>query len=136
MIDELTEPDEQISADDMETLALNLLSTLSMEGVEGSPLDADLIWKIVERAATDATSVYHVVGNTDETLDDDETVMDWLHAIDLDPLETVVNDLLDEHATTILDRSGSRIVIIDFVDNPYHGTYLHHPWRDPFNEAP
>ena len=26
-------------------------------------------------------------------------------------------------AMTILDRSGSRIVSIDFVDNPYHGTY-------------
>jgi hypothetical protein len=31
----LTEPDEQISADDMETLSLDLLSALPMEGVEG-----------------------------------------------------------------------------------------------------
>ena len=114
----LTEPDEQISAEDMETLSLDLLSALPMEGVEGSPLDADVIWKTVERAATDTTSVHHVIKNTDETPDDDETVMDWLRTIDSDALETVVNDLLAEHATTILDPERSRIVIIDFVDNP------------------
>jgi len=28
---------------------------------------------------------------------------------------------------TILDPDRSRIVIIDFVDNPYHGSYLTHP---------
>jgi len=74
--------------------------------------------KTVERAATDTTSVHHVVENTDETPDDDETVMDWLRTIDADALEDVVNDLLAEHATTILDPDRSRIVIIDFVDNP------------------
>jgi len=86
-----------------------------------------VIWKTVERAATDTTSVHHVVENTDETPDDDETVMDWLRTIDADALEDVVNDLLAEHATTILDPDRSRIVIIDFVDNPYHGSYLTHP---------
>jgi len=44
--------------------------------------------------------------------------MDWLRTIDADALEDVVNDLLAEHATTILDPDRSRIVIIDFVDNP------------------
>jgi hypothetical protein len=122
VLEELTEPDEQISADDMEILSLDLLSAIPMEGVEGSPLDADVIWKTVERAVTDTTSVHHVVENTDETPDDDETVMDWLHTIDSDALEEVVNNLLAEHATTILDPDWSRIVIIDFVDNPYHGT--------------
>jgi len=62
--------------------------------------------KTVERAATDTTSVHHVVENTDETPDDDETVMDWLRTIDADALEDVVNDLLAEHATTILDLIG------------------------------
>jgi hypothetical protein len=61
VLEQLTEPDEQISADDMETLSLKLLSQLPMKGVEGSPLDADVIWKTVERAATDTTSVHHVV---------------------------------------------------------------------------
>jgi len=84
--------------------------------------------KTVERAATDTTSVHHVVENTDETPDDDETVMDWLRTIDADALEDVANDLLAEiNATTILDPDRSRIVIIDFVDNPYHGSYLTHP---------
>jgi len=81
--------------------------------------------KTVERAATDTTSVHHVVENTDETPDDDETVMDWLRTIDADALEDVVNDLLAE-PPTILDLIG-RFVIIDFVDNPYHGSYLTHP---------
>lgn len=36
MLKDLTEPDEQISADDMETLSLDLLSAIPMEGVEGS----------------------------------------------------------------------------------------------------
>ena len=44
----LAESDEQISADEIETLSLDLLSASSMEGVEGSPLDADLIWKTIE----------------------------------------------------------------------------------------
>lgn len=35
MFETLSEPDEQISAADMETLALDLLSELPMEGVEG-----------------------------------------------------------------------------------------------------
>ena len=127
MHEELTEPDEQISADKMETLSLDLLSALPMEGAKGTLLDADVIWETVERAATDTTSVDYVIENTDETPDDDETIMYWLRTIELDALEDVVNDLLAEHTTTILDRSGSRIVIIDFVDNPYHGTYLHDP---------
>jgi len=50
-------------------------------------------------------------------------------------LEDVANDLLAEHATTILDPDRSRIVIIDFVDNPYHGSYLTHPREVSFDEA-
>jgi len=61
VLNQLTDPDKQISAADMETFALDHLSELPMEGVEGSPLDADVIWKTVEQAATDTTSVHHVV---------------------------------------------------------------------------
>jgi len=67
--------------------------------------------KTVERAATDTTSVHHVVENTDETPDDDETVMDWLRTIDADALEDVVNDLLAEHkdrrSSTLIGRGSS-----------------------------
>jgi len=91
--------------------------------------------KTVERAATDTTSVHHVVENTDETPDDDdETVMDWLRTIDADALEDVANDLLAEHATTILDPDRSRIVIIDFVDNPITDR-IHPSTRSLFDEA-
>jgi hypothetical protein len=38
--------------------------------------------------------------------------------LDRDWLEFVANLLLGRLALTILDRSGSRIVFIDFIDNP------------------
>jgi len=117
VLNQLTDPDKQISAADMETFALDHLSGYRWKASRARPRRRrDL--KTVERAATDTTSVHHVVENTDETPDDDETVMDWLRTIDADALEDVVNDLLAEHATTILDPDRSRIVIIDFVDNP------------------
>ncbi|ELY52780.1 transposase IS4 family protein, partial [Natronococcus jeotgali DSM 18795] len=49
--------------------------------------------------------------------------MDWLHTLNREWLERVANRLLRELAMTILDPDRSRIVSIDFVDNPYHGTY-------------
>ncbi len=49
--------------------------------------------------------------------------MDWLHTLKREWLERIANDLLKEMATTIIDPDRSRIVSIDFVDNPYHGTY-------------
>jgi len=117
VLNQLTDPDKQISAADMETFALDPLGVTDGRRRGLAPRRRrDL--KTVERAATDTTSVHHVVENTDETPDDDETVMDWLRTIDADALEDVVNDLLAEHATTILDPDRSRIVIIDFVDNP------------------
>ena len=38
-------------------------------------------------------------------------------------LEFAANLLFMQLAMTILDPERSRIVSIDFVDNPYHGTY-------------
>jgi hypothetical protein len=84
MFKTLTEPDEQITADDIETLSLDRLPALPMEDVKGRSLDADVIWKTVERAATDTTSVHYVVENTDETPDDDETVMDLSRCVSAD----------------------------------------------------
>lgn len=48
---QLTEPDEEITADDLKSLALGRLAELPMEGVDGSPLDVDPIMKGVLRAA-------------------------------------------------------------------------------------
>jgi hypothetical protein len=47
--------------------------------------------------------------------------MDWLHTLQREKLGIVANIPLRHLAMTILDRSGSRIVSIGFIDNPYHG---------------
>jgi len=47
--------------------------------------------------------------------------MDWLHTLNREWLERIANDLLKEMAMTILDPDRSRIVSIDFVDNPTTG---------------
>jgi len=79
----------------METFALDHLGVGRWKASRVAPRRRrDL--KTVERAATDTTSVHHVVENTDETPDDDETVMDWLRTIDADALEDVANDLADD----------------------------------------
>jgi len=114
----LEEPDATITANDLKSLALDRLAEIPMEDVEGSPLDADPIRKVVLRAAVGRTSVWHVCAQTEDTPKDD-TVRDWLRTIDPTELEDAVNDQLARDATTILDRAGSRIVCIDFVDNPY-----------------
>lgn len=114
----LEEPDATITANDLKSLALDRLAEIPMEGVEGSPLDADPIRKVVLRAAVGRTSVWAQTCQTENTPKDD-TVRDWLRTIDPTELEDAVNDQLARDATTILDRAGSRIVCIDFVDNPY-----------------
>jgi len=62
-----------------------------------------------------------VTSQTDET-PCDGTVMDWLHTLDRDHLEIAATILFRHLALTILDPDRSRIVSIDFVDNPYHGS--------------
>jgi len=66
--------------------------------------------------------VWEVCDETDETPCDD-TVMDWLYTLDRGWLEFAANLLFRRLALTILDPSRSRIVSIDFVDNPYHGSH-------------
>lgn len=122
----LNEPDAEITADDLKSLALDRLAEIPIEGVEGSPLDADLIYKVILRAAVGRTSVWHVCAQTEDTPKDD-TVRDWLRTIDATALEDAANDQLVRDATTILDPDRSRIVCIDFVDNPYHGSHFAHP---------
>lgn len=93
-----------------------------MPGIEGSPLDSGDIWPVVTLAAANQTSVWETCDETDDTPCDD-TVMDWLHTLDRGWLEFAANLLFMRLAMTILDPDRSRIVSIDFVDNPYHGTH-------------
>lgn len=117
----LTDPDEFITNSQLKTLALEVLELVPMPGIEGSPLDSGEIMEVVLRAAVGTTSVNGVTTNTEET-PNREPVMDWLHTLEKEPMLDTVNDLLALLAMSVLDRSRSRTVCIDFMDNPFHGT--------------
>ncbi|HZD43873.1 MAG TPA: ISH3 family transposase, partial [Methanomicrobiales archaeon] len=116
----LTDPDEFITNGQLKSLSLELLALIPMTGIEGSPLDSGDIMEVVLRAAVGTTSVNGVTENTRET-PNREPVMDWLHTLEKDTMLDAVNDILALVAMTVLDRSGSRTVCIDFMDNPFHG---------------
>lgn len=116
----LTDPDEFITNSQLKTLALEVLELVPMPGIEGSPLDSGDIMEVVLRAAVGTTSVNGVTTNTDET-PNREPVMDWLHTLDKEPMLDAVNDILATLAMSVLDRSRSRTVCLDFMDNPFHG---------------
>ena len=116
----LTDPDEFITNSELKTLSLQLLALIPMAGIEGSSLDSGDIMEVVLRAAVGTTSVNGVTTNTEET-PNREPVMDWLHTLDKEPMLDAVNDILAMLAMSVLDRSRSRTVCIDFMDNPFHG---------------
>jgi len=116
------QPDGVLSDSDVKDLAEDVISQLPLPGIGGSPLDPGDIWAVVILAAVNQTSIWETCKDNDNAACDD-TVMDWLHTLNREWLERVANRLLWELAMTILDPDRSRIVSIDFVDNPYHGTY-------------
>jgi len=118
----IPQPDGVLSDSDVKDLAEDVICQLPLPGIEGSPLDPGDIWAVVILAAVNQTSVWETCKDNDNAACDD-TVMDWLHTLNREWLERVANRLLWELAMTILDPDRSRIVSIDFVDNPYHGTY-------------
>jgi hypothetical protein len=99
---------------------MELLELIPLEGIEGSGLDSEEIMEVVLRAAVDTTSVNGVTTSTEDT-PNRETVMDWLHTLENEPMLDAVNDILALVAMTVLDRGGSRTICIDFMDNPFHG---------------
>lgn len=116
----LTDPDEFITNSQLKTLALEVLELVPMPGIEGSPLDSGDIMEVVLRAAVGTTSVNGVTTNTEDT-PNREPVMDWLHTLDKESMLDAVNDILATLAMSVLDRSRSRTICIDFMDNPFHG---------------
>ena len=116
------QPDSRLTAADAKELAQDQIDDLPLPGIEGSSLDPGDIWPVVTRAAVGQTSVWEICTQTDDTPCDD-AVRDWLHTIDQDDLEDTANELLAEQATEVLDLDRSRTILLDFVDNPYHGTY-------------
>ena len=119
---QVPQPDGFLSAWDVKDVAADVIGELPLPGIEGSPLDPGDIWPVVVFASVNRTSVREVCAENHEDLCDD-TVFDWLHTLDRGWLKFAANLLFIQLAMMILDRSGSRIVSIDFVDNPYHGTY-------------
>jgi len=120
----IPQPDGCLSATDVKELAKDIVGQLPLPGIEGSPLDPGEIWAVVTLAGVNQASIWETCKDNDNAPCDD-TVMDWLHTLNREWLERIANDLLKEMAMTILDPDRSRIVSIDFVDNPYHGTYAH-----------
>lgn len=116
----LTDPDEFLSNAQLKSLALEVLELIPMGGIEGSGLDPEEIMEVVLRAAVGTTSVNGVTTNTSDT-PNRKTVMDWLHTLEKDAMLDAVNDILAMVAMTVLDRSRSRTICIDFMDNPFHG---------------
>jgi len=116
----LTDPGEFLSNAQLKSLALELLNLVPMEGIEGSGLDSGAIMQVVLRAAVGTTSVNGVTTNTADT-PDRKTVMDWLHTLEKGPMLDAINDILALVAMTVLDRSRSRTICLDFMDNPFHG---------------
>jgi len=119
----LPNPDGYLSASDVKDVAADIIGLLPMPGVEGSPLDPGDIWLVVILACVNQTSIWETCKDTDGTPCDD-TSLTWLHTLNRGWLEVAANLLLGRLAMTILDPDRSRIVSIDFIDNPYHG--VHH----------
>jgi hypothetical protein len=116
----LPDPDGYLSASDVKDVAEEVIAPLPLPGVEGSPLDPGDIWLVVILACVNQTSIWETCKDTDGTPCDDTTLR-WLHTLNRHWLEFVANLLLGRLAMTILDSDRSRIVSIDFIDNPYHG---------------
>jgi len=118
----IPDPDGYLSASDVKDVAEEVIAPLPLPGVEGSPLDPGDIWLVVILACVNQNSIWDTCNDTDGTPCDD-TVLTWLHTLNRHWLEVVANLLLGRLAMTILDPDRSRIVSIDFIDNPYHGEY-------------
>jgi hypothetical protein len=119
---ELPDPDGYLSASEVKDTAEAAISPLPLPGVEGSPLDPGDIWLVVILACVNETSIWETCNEHDGTPCDD-TVLTWLHTLNRGWLEVIANLQLGRLAMTILDAEQSRIVSIDFIDNPYHGDH-------------
>ncbi len=120
---ELPQPDGFLSAWDVKGVAADVIGEFPLPGIEGRALDPGVIWAVVILASVNQTSIREVCAENHEAPCDD-TVFDWLHTLDRGWLEFAANLLFMQLAMTILDPERSRIVSIDFVNNPYHGVHL------------
>jgi hypothetical protein len=115
----LYQPDTVLTASDLETLALDLLTEVPIPGVEGCGFDSGIIRQTILQAAVDQKSIKAVTDTTRGTYSDDYT-LEQLHTVPADDLEAAVNDIFAQQAAMILGP-GPRIICLDFVDIHYHG---------------
>jgi len=115
----LYHPGTVLTASDLETLALDLLSEIPIPGVEAAAFDSGIIQQTLLQAAVDQKSITTVTDSTLGTYSDDYTLAQ-LHTLSAEQLENVINELLIQQATMILGP-GPRIICLDFLDIHYHG---------------
>ncbi|AGB33309.1 hypothetical protein Natpe_3540 [Natrinema pellirubrum DSM 15624] len=85
----LYHPDTVLTASDLETLALDLLSEVPIPGVEGCGFDSGIIRQTLLQAAVDQKSIKAVTDSTLGTYSDDYTLAQ-LHTVPAAELEAVV----------------------------------------------
>ena len=103
----LYHPDTVLTASDLETLALDLLSEGSIPGVEGCGFDSEIIRQTLLQAAVDQKSIKAVTDTTRRTYSDDYTLAQ-LHTVSADELEAAANRLLCQQAAMILGQRPIR----------------------------
>jgi hypothetical protein len=105
----LPEPDGYLTASDVKGVANEVIGSLPLPGIEGSPLDPGDIWAVVILASVNQTSIWDTCSDHKDTPCDD-TVLTWLHTLNRGWLEVAANLLFMRLALTILDPDRSRIV--------------------------
>ena len=119
---QLPQPDGFLSAWNVKGVAADVIGGLPLPEIEGRALGPGDIWSVAILASVNQISVREVCDENHESPCDD-TVFDWLYTLDRSWVEFAANLLVMQLIMTILDPKRSRNVSIDFVDNPYHGTY-------------
>jgi len=61
----IPDPDDYLSASDVKDVAEEVITPLSLPGVEGSPLDPGDIWLVVILACVNQTSIWETCKDTD-----------------------------------------------------------------------
>jgi len=114
-----TDPIEVLSAADVTDVAADVIGQLPLRGIKGQALASDDILPVATLTSVNQSSVWKVAFQTND-VPCDHTVIDWLHTLQREKFEMAENILFLHLVLTILYRSGSRIVSVDFVDNPYY----------------
>lgn len=123
---DLDNPDETITAADLENISIETLTELFIPGVEGRTLDPLMGWKTVLQASVEQSSIHSITDQTTNTPCSDR-VLEWLGTVVPEEFERAVNELLAKQVKTMLLAKTPRTVCLDFVDLHYHGLHYRVP---------